>query len=183
MNGKKAVAMILILFVLASLAYLLFEEKKPDQSNPAGTVINAPSQGGEEKAAVSGNSHNGDNSPLPLTGEKNGKLIVYYFYNNVRCESCLKIEKYTKSALEEKFSAQLKDGDMEWQMVNVDEPENKHFVNDYKLITKSVVLSEVKDGKEISHKNLDKVWELLGDEDIFRKYIKDEINDFSGGKV
>jgi len=94
----------------------------------------------------------------------------------------MKIEKFTKLALEENFDKELKNGDIEWKMVNVDEPGNKHFVKDYKLITKSVVLSDVKDGKEKSWKNLEKVWDLLGDEGKFKKYIADEVRSFPGGE-
>ena len=181
MNAKKIITTVLILFVLGSLVYLFLNEKKSPAVNPAGSDGKTVNESGEVKTAAPENSvapENGSSSR-----KKADRLIVYYFYNNVRCASCLKIEKYTKSSLEENFAGKLKDGDVEWIMLNVDEPENKHFVDDYKLITKSVVLSEIKDGKEIAHKNLDKVWELLGDEDIFKKYITGEIKDFSGGKV
>lgn len=181
MNSKKIITTVLILFVLGSLVYLFLNEKR-SPANPAGSDIKTVNESGEVKTDAPENSPVPENASSPSQG-KADKLIVYYFYNNVRCESCLKIEKFSKGSIEESFAGKLKNGDMEWKMVNVDEPENKHFVDDYKLITKSVVLSEIKDGKEISHKNLDKVWELLGNEDLFKKYITDEINDFTGGKV
>ena len=56
--------------------------------------------------------------------------------------------------------------------------ENKHFVNDYQLYTKSVVLSLVRDGKEMKFKNLEKVWQLLRNKDKFYKYIKEETQGF-----
>lgn len=182
MNAKKIVVIVLTLFVLASLYYLFLEERKAPAVMPVGADNKTASESAKVKTAAPENSPAAENASSP-SQEKADRLIVYYFYNNVRCVSCLKIEKYTKSSLEENFAEKLKDGDMEWKMVNMDEPENKHFVDDYKLITKSVVLSEIKDGKEISHKNLDKVWELLGNEDLFKKYITGEINDFTGGKV
>jgi len=51
-------------------------------------------------------------------------------------------------------------------------------VQDYQLYTKSVVLSLVKDGKEVKFKNLDKVWQLLRNKDKFYKYIKEETTNF-----
>ena len=50
-----------------------------------------------------------------------------------------------------------------------DEEGNYHFVKDYGLYTKSVIISEEIDGKEIRWKNLPKVWEYIGSEDKFKK--------------
>ncbi len=105
-------------------------------------------------------------------------FIVYYFMTSTRCPSCHKIENYTRDTVTEKFAEQLKNGTMEWKMVNTDEKANEHFLNDYQLFTKSVVLSKVVDGKEVSFKNLDKVWELLNNEKKFRDYIEKEVREF-----
>jgi len=92
--------------------------------------------------------------------------------------SCHKIEQYTKESLEKYFFDEIASGKVDFQMINVDELQNKHFIQDYKLYTKSVVLSKVSDGKEVEFKNLDKVWNLLGSKDKFYEYIKDETNGF-----
>jgi len=55
-------------------------------------------------------------------------------------------------------------------------------VKDYELYTKSVVLSETKNGKEVRWKNLDKVWTLLGDEAAFKKYVRDEVSAYLKSK-
>ena len=68
------------------------------------------------------------------------------------------------------------------QPVNVEVKGNEHFVKDYELYTKSVVLSETKNGKEVRWKNLDKVWTLLGDEAAFKKYVRDEVSAYLKGK-
>jgi len=77
------------------------------------------------------------------------KIVVYYFMTTTRCQSCLKIENYTHSCLLEKFSDEMGQGKMEWKMVNIDENDNKHFVKDYQIFTKTVVLSKTIDGKEV----------------------------------
>ena len=99
------------------------------------------------------------------------KVIAYYFYTNFRCKSCLTIEKYTKEAIEENFEDELSSGKLVFKTINIEEEDNKHFVDDYQLYTKSVVLSLVKDGEEIRFKNLKKVWESLRSKDDFFKYI------------
>lgn len=111
----------------------------------------------------------------------NSKVIVYYFHNNFRCPSCHKIENYTKDTINSNFAEQLKAGTLEFKVINFDEKPNKHFVEDYQLYTKSVVLSKVKDGKQVEWKNLDKIWTLLGDKTKFVQYIKTETSNFLKG--
>jgi hypothetical protein len=62
--------------------------------------------------------------------------------------------------------------------VNLDEPENAHFAKDYSLHTKSVIVSELKGGREIRWKNLEKVWPLLGDQPAFEQYVEKEVRAF-----
>ena len=105
-------------------------------------------------------------------------LNVYYFRSNFRCSNCHKIEKYTKEAMEKYFQDKLKSGEIVYKVVNIDEEENAHFVDDYGLYTKSVVLSKLKDGKEIEYKNLQKIWGYIKDNEKFHSYIKEEVLDF-----
>ncbi|MBF0300515.1 MAG: hypothetical protein HQK51_17490 [Oligoflexia bacterium] len=108
------------------------------------------------------------------------KIIAYYFHGNARCTSCLQIEKLSKGTIETKFADELNKGIIEWHTVNVEESNNVHFVKDYKLYTKSVILSFHKKGKEKKWKNLDKVWEYLRDEKKFETYIQGEVNNYLG---
>lgn len=103
------------------------------------------------------------------------KLTVYYFHGNYRCRSCTMIENLTKQAVNSGFTKELKNGRMDLQVINIEEPGNEHFAQDYKLYTKSVILSDKVNGKEQSWKNLDKVWTLLGDPDKFIDYIQTEV--------
>jgi len=108
------------------------------------------------------------------------KLIVYYFMTTNRCRSCFFIETNTKAAVEEAFANDLKSGRIEFKMLNIDEPPNKHFVDEYGLFTKSVVLSDLKGGKQEQWKNLDQVWNLVGNEAGFRAYITKEVKIYLG---
>ena len=108
--------------------------------------------------------------------QRERKLIVYYFHTNFRCHSCITIEKLTRQAVTSGFASQLNSGRIEFKEVNVEDAGNEHFTDDYKLYTKSVILSDVKNGQEASWKNLDKVWKLLRDEQKFIDYIQTEVN-------
>ena len=111
----------------------------------------------------------------PPRAPRGGTLVVYYLHGHARCSSCLKIEAYTREAVEKGFAADLKKHKLEWRVLDIEDPGNKHFVKDYQLTTKSVVLSRVKGGKEIAWENLPKIWPLLNNKEEFQAYIQTEI--------
>jgi hypothetical protein len=110
----------------------------------------------------------------PQVTQLSNKLIVYYFHGNYRCSSCTTIERYTRETIEADFAKEIKSGQIEFKSVNVELPANSHYVKDYKLFTKSVILSDVAGGKEKRWKNLQKVWELLRNETDFKTYVRNE---------
>jgi hypothetical protein len=110
------------------------------------------------------------------------KIVVYYFHGDARCPTCFKLESYAKSEVENDFADAIKSGKIEWKTVNVDEKGNEHFAEDYKLYTKSVIVSTQQNGKEASWKNLDQIWQLVQNESTYREYIKKEVKACLEGK-
>jgi len=110
-----------------------------------------------------------------------GVVRVYYFHTTQRCASCKKIEALADEAIRSGFSKELAQGKLEWRPVNTDEPSNRHFITDYKLYTKSVVVVDLTDPKQERWKNLPKIWELLRDEAAFRQYVQGEVRAYLGG--
>lgn len=104
--------------------------------------------------------------------------VAYYFYSSIRCASCLKIEKYSHEAIEQAFADRLSNGELVWMMKNIDEEENAHFIDDYNLFTKALVLVRYQDGQQVKWKNCDKIWELLNNETAFKKYVETEVAAF-----
>jgi len=120
-----------------------------------------------------------EQAPTQNTGNLSGSYVmVYYFHGDIRCASCHRIETYTKEAVDEQFGKELSSGKLVFQVVNIEKSPNQHFVKDYQLYTRSVVLSLVKDGKEVEYKNLTDVWNHLRDKPRFFSYIKDEVNKY-----
>jgi hypothetical protein len=117
---------------------------------------------------------------MPVFGQGTAhvKVVAYYFHGNVRCVTCHKLEKYSKEAIEQNFKEALSSGKLEFKAINVDEKANEHFVDDYQLYTKSLILVLMKDGKQIKYKNLDKIWEYVGDKKKFFGYVTKETRDF-----
>jgi hypothetical protein len=111
---------------------------------------------------------------------ENKQLVVYYFMTSYRCHSCHYIEETTRKALDESFAKEFKSNRMVFKMINIEELANEHFVKEYKLYTKSVVLSATEGSKEIKWKNLDKVWQMIGNDAEFKSYITSEVKAYLG---
>ena len=187
MDIRKLIKSLLFIFVVLSLGVLVYKEFSPKSESNATDVVETKN----DTMSVSGKSlpvPDIQPSKEPLTKKKkkapasqravksqNTKVIAYYFHGTFRCSTCQTIEKYSKEAIEQYFANELKHGTLEFRPVNVEEPGNKHFIQDYQLVTKSLVLSLVSDGKETKWKNLPDVWQLVSDRDKFFRYIKDEV--------
>ena len=96
----------------------------------------------------------------------------------MRCTTCRTIEAYSREAILNHFKSDIDRGRLEWQVVNVELPKNEHFVKDYQLFTKSVVLVHIANGKQQSYKILNDVWELVGDKARFQAYIDKEVRGY-----
>lgn len=102
-------------------------------------------------------------------------IKAYYFHGNFRCGACSRIQEFSEKSIQKYFEDQLKDGTLVYKAVNIDEPENRHFIKDYQLYTRSLVIAADKNGKEVKWKNLDRVWQLVRNETRFGEYVKTEI--------
>ncbi|MDD5680089.1 MAG: nitrophenyl compound nitroreductase subunit ArsF family protein [Candidatus Omnitrophica bacterium] len=117
------------------------------------------------------NAQDADNKPT-------GRVIAYYFHGTFRCPTCYKLEQYSKEAIEMNFKDAISAGKLELKVVNVEDKGNEHYTQDYQLYTKSLVLSLIKGGKEAKWKNLDKIWEYVGNKQKFIDYVKAGVADF-----
>lgn len=102
------------------------------------------------------------------------RTVVYYFHGNVRCYSCKKIEAYTREAIQSGFPEELKNGSLVLKTINVEESAHEHFVEDFQLYTRSVVLERRLDDKQQQWKNLDQVWSLIRNKAEFIDYVQKE---------
>ena len=109
------------------------------------------------------------------TGNATGDgLVAYYFHGDVRCPTCRSIEAGTHDALQDRFAEELAEGVLRLSVVNYEQPEHAHFANQYDLVAPSVVLVRFAAGDEVWSKNLDRVWELVGDETQLKDYVAEE---------
>ena len=117
-----------------------------------------------------------------VTANDSLHYVVYYFYTNVRCATCRKLEAYSQEAVDSGFVKLISDHCLEFRGVNTDDEANAHFLKDYELYTKSVVVVAYDQDKQVRWKNLDKIWELVGDKPKFLAYIRSEVDAFMAGK-
>jgi len=177
---KKLVTGLLLVFVLVSLGYFVYSElgaKDKESSSPV-----SGTGGGTESQAANAPDQ-GDSLPHPPLAsspalEKQSKVIAYYFHTTYRCPTCINIEAYAREAIEKGFPDALRDGKLEFRSVNVEEQGNRHFIQDYQLYSKSLVLVKLVEGKQLKWQNQTRVWELVRDKNSFIKYVQDATRSF-----
>ncbi len=113
-----------------------------------------------------------------VPGPSGTKVVAYYFHLTVRCTTCRTIESYSRQVIEQRFAGDIAKGRLEYKMVNVQLPENKHFIKDYQLFTKSLVLVRFENGKQAEYKVLNDTWELVGDKQAMQAYVERELRGY-----
>lgn len=98
-------------------------------------------------------------------------VVATYFHGNRRCATCRKLEAYSQEAVTQGFVDELDAGRLVWRVVNFDEEENAHYLDDYGLYSQALVLSREVNGIETEWNNLDKIWQLVGNKEEFLNYV------------
>jgi len=169
MKMKTLITAALLVFAATSVVYLVVSESRGPVENladdtepsvPTAVTSSDESSAGEEQA-----QH---------------KVIAYYFHGSARCATCRAIEAYALEAVETGFPEQLQSATLEWQAINIDEPQNHHFVDRYELTTRSLVLAEMEGETLTRWTNLDRIWDLVTDPDAFIAYVQSETATFLG---
>ena len=205
MNIKKLISVSLMIFVVFSILFLIYKEFVQSGLNKASTVTESqsyntpgltPTQNSDtfpvqkpiptdKKASAAKESfaipERTPSTIQPNTHSFKSKVIAYYFHGTHRCTTCLTIERYSREAIEKYFSEEIQEGILEFKALNVEEPENRHYIQDYQLYTRSLVLALYKDDKQMEWKNLSEVWSYVRDKEKFYQYVKEETTKFLGG--
>jgi hypothetical protein len=149
---KRIAQWVLLGLVGAGFAYALL--KPGNQESPDLT----PSYQGIVETAV----------PADVEVAQSGSVTVTYFTTRARCVSCRRIESMTKETLTEMFAPELAEGKLRYDTISIDEPGNEHYIQDYQLSFKTVVVAN---GNSGSWQKLDEVWQLMGDAAKFKAFV------------
>ena len=152
MTARRVLTAVLLLFVAASVATFVGKEfrNKPVAEDPSAAA-------------------------RPRIPGSRSQVVAYYFVGKVRCSSCRKIEETSRKTIEEAFRQELADGRLRFLVVNVDQPANRHYVEEYRLEGSSLVLAVMRDGKPAGWKNLPDVWTLVDDPPKLETYLRSEV--------
>ncbi len=165
---KTIITFSLLAFVAVSLGYAVIKETrlKAELRSPASHIAReTPKTERQTKTEAV---------------EPESRVVAYYFHRNTRCVTCRTIESYAKEAIESGFPDALEKRQVEFKVVNIEEPQYEHFVQDYQLSASTVVLARFKNGEQRDWKNLQLVWELVRDHDAFIIYVQEEARSFLG---
>jgi hypothetical protein len=132
----------------------------------SGPLQPAPALAGDEALAA------GDEAPT--------RIVAYYFHGSFRCATCRKLEAYSEEAIVQGFPDEIASGRLSWRVVNTDEAESKHFVKDFELVTKSLVLVEYRGDEVVRFSNLKLIWQLVGDKPGFLTYVREATAEMLG---
>jgi hypothetical protein len=182
MKPKTIVTIILLLFVAASVVYLVLGDigsKRDAELTPAAGTSDELTAGAPDLSAPPAKT---PTAALPAEKVPPETYVnVYYFHGNYRCVTCRTIEMYTREAVNGAFLTELGDGSLHIRILNMQDPENEAYVNDFGLEYYIVVLEKVVDGKRVEWKKLEGVWDLLNDKDEFKKYVVSETRNYLKG--
>ena len=118
--------------------------------------------------------------PPPAAGQE--KLIVYCFHAAVRCPLCLNMEAYTRDALQSGFPDQLRSGRIELRVLDVQQPENEHFCQDYQLVGPAIVVVRLHRDGTTTWDNLIEAVALQRDKARFIDFLRRKIREEGGGR-
>jgi len=120
------------------------------------------------------NSQSSDTKTSTNVKPKADKIEIMYFHSTARCVSCVTLEEYVKETVDEFFQKEIASGEISFQEVNVDLPENKALALKFKAVGSSLKINEIYD--ETDHIEEDvRVWRYLNDKDSFKNYLKNRI--------
>ena len=106
------------------------------------------------------------------------QVLVTYFHTTFRCPTCIQLEKYSRETVERDFAKEIGENRVAFRSVNVEESENEHYVKEYNLYTKSLVVSLTRNGQEIRWKNLPDIWKHVRNRERFEQYVREEVQAF-----
>jgi len=153
MKTKHIISTGLLLFAAGSVVYMFTQQQRPGNAEPV-----------ELEPAIAAAMQDG--------------IVMYYFSQGKECSTCDKLESYSHETLHTYFKDDIEAQSMAWRKVDLDDPEHEHFVTDFDLFSKSIVLVEYRDGEQIRWNNLTEIWDRVFEKKGFLEYIRAETQGF-----
>lgn len=160
MIPKQIIRSVLLLAVFGSLA--IWANRQYQKSQAIDAASQAP-PAAEELPQVEGD-----------------QVIMTYFISGTRCESCETIEALARETAEKDFPDALSNKSLVFRVIDTGDASRHHYIKDYQLTSKTVILSHRVQGKETEWSDMSKVWDLLDDGPAFHAYLGEQIQKYLG---
>ena len=110
------------------------------------------------------------------------QVFACYFHRTSRCPTCERVSDYIEAAIGTGFKADVEAGSVKIVMVDFQDPKNEKFTKAYKVISPTLVLLDVHDGKVTAWKEAPKVWSLVARKAEFFSYVQGEVRGYLDGQ-
>ena len=160
MIPKQIIRSVLLLAVFGSLA--IWANRQYQKSQAIDAASQAP-PAAEELPQVEGD-----------------QVIMTYFISGTRCESCETIEALARETAEKDFPDAMSNKSLVFRVIDTGDASRHHYIKDYQLTSKTVILSHRVQGKETEWSDMSKVWDLLDDGPAFHAYLGEQIQKYLG---
>lgn len=107
--------------------------------------------------------------------EPDNGVVVYVFKISEVCPSTKAAARYVNELVDESYSRQSRNGTLVLNEILIQEESSKALVEKYSVYGTSIILSERKNGVEVSSNNLSGVWAHFNDDQAFKDYVKEHI--------
>ncbi|MCH5224243.1 MAG: thioredoxin [Muribaculaceae bacterium] len=89
-------------------------------------------------ASCKGNQNEKTSEVVPATEASD--IEVIYFFGNLRCSSCVAMQKYAKEAIDSAFADQIKDGIINFKSVDITTPEGEKLADLFEVSSSSLYI-------------------------------------------
>lgn len=114
-------------------------------------------------------------SQIAINNQTADKVEVFLFHATQRCPTCIRIGQLAKATAKERFSEQIKSGEIEFREINIDFPENKSLAEKFQAGGSALFINAIKDGQNNIEEDT-MVWQLAGgDAAKFKNYLSNKI--------
>jgi hypothetical protein len=175
---KRVITALLVLLVVSSVAWAFIKEMKTPESDPTGQAESSS----ENQSTVKGDLMEFA-VPITLASDnlKPDRVQVLYFHRTIRCTGCINVEEGTFEAISIDHRAEVDNGTLEWQSIDFDLPENKHYIGKYDLYSQELILAEIKNGAIVRTSKIADVWQHWNSKTEVRSLANELIDQWLGG--
>ena len=110
-------------------------------------------------------------------------VIATYFHRTERCPTCKRIGSLTTEAVTKGFPAELQSKAVQVRLIDFQHEKNARLTTYYKIKGPTLILMDVNDGKVTRWMAMPEVWQLVGQPEKFRGYVRQAVKDYLSGKV